>query len=306
MCKIVVVGSLNMDMVVSTDRVPEMGETILGKGFFTSPGGKGANQAVTAARLGGQVSMVGCVGNDTFGRALTQNLQKNNVSTNHVKTIDDVSTGVAIIVIKDGNNFIIVEPGANYKLTPEIVESVEDEIAKCSIMMIQLEVPLKTVEAAVKIAKRHGVKVLLNPAPAVQLPEEIINNVDIITPNETEAGILTGVALNNKDDAKSAVRILLDKGINKVVITLGSQGAMYNSGNDIKTHPAVNVKVVDTTAAGDSFCGALAVALSHHKTIDEAVEYANAVGTLTITKKGAQSSLPTKADVERFMKAIHN
>lgn len=299
--KITVVGSLNMDLVVTTPRIPALGETILGSGFFTAPGGKGANQAVAAARLGGMVSMIGCVGNDLFGRELLQNLAGNGVNIEHIRQLNGTPTGIAMITVKDGDNFIIVDPGANAGLTPVMIDGVEELIKECFIVVIQLEIPLETVEKSINLAKKHGVKVLLNPAPAVDLPDELLQKVDIITPNEKECERLTGLAVNSVEDAKAALRLLKDKGIPQVLITLGAGGVVYNCGDEVVHKPARCVEAVDSTAAGDAFTGALAAALAAGEDIHSAVEFANAAGALTVTKSGAQQSLPAGKDVDDFM-----
>ena len=300
MSGIVVIGSLNMDLVVTTPKIPVMGETVLGSGFMTVPGGKGANQAVTAAKLGGKVSMVGCVGNDTFSGILLNNLKKYSVDTSNVKIVDGVPTGVAMIVVNEGNNFIIVDPGANYQLTPQMIDSVGELIKKSYILAVQLEIPLDAVERAIDIAKDNKVKVLLDPAPARKLEDSLLAKVDIITPNETECEIITGLPVKSTDDAKKAVEYLMGKGIPNVIVTMGGNGVVYNSGKEILHKTVPKVKVVDTTAAGDSFTGAVAVALSQGKSIDEAVDLGNKVGTLTAMKKGAQTSLPTLEEVLNF------
>lgn len=301
MSEITVVGSLNMDLVIKTPRVPVIGETILGSGFITVPGGKGANQAVAAARLGGHVSMIGCVGDDAFGKELLQNLKVDDINTENIETIKEASTGIAVIVIKDGNNFIIVDPGANYKLTPEMIDDLEYIVKASDIVVVQLEIPIETVGFLIKSAKKHNVKVLLNPAPAIVLSDDLLSYVDILTPNETECSIITGQSIKTIDDAKKAISFLMDKGVEQIVITMGSSGVVYNDKNNIIHKSVPDVRVVDTTAAGDSFTGALAVALSEGKDINEAVDFANIVGTLTVMKKGAQTSLPTLKDVERFI-----
>lgn len=301
MQKITVIGSLNIDLVVNTPRVPVLGETILGSGFFTAPGGKGANQAVAAARLGGHVSMVGCVGNDIFGKNLLRNLTDNNVDIENVKVIENAPTGVAMITIKDGDNFIIVDPGANSALTPAMVNELEAQIKESFIVVIQLEIPFETVETAIKLAHKYGTKVLLNPAPARALSDELLKNIDIITPNEKECELITGLPIETIDAAKTATRFLMQKGIPQVIITMGSGGVVYNSENKICHKPTHKVTVVDTTAAGDSFTGAIAVALSEGNSIDEAVDFANIVGALTVTKSGAQRSLPISVDVDEFV-----
>jgi len=300
MSRITVIGSLNMDLVITTPKVPVMGETVLGSGFLTVPGGKGANQAVAAAKLGGNVTMIGCVGNDTFGEVLLNNLRQNSVDTSHMRILDGVRTGIAMIVVNEGNNFIIVDPGANYQLTPQMIDSVEDLIKESCIMVVQLEIPLDTVERVIDIAKRNDVKVLLNPAPAIKLEDSLLTKVDILTPNETECEIITDIPIKSVGDAKNAVAYLMNKGVENVIVTMGGNGVVYNSGKEIIHKAVPNVKVVDTTAAGDSFSGALAVALSQGKSIDEAVDFGNIVGTLTVMKKGAQTSLPTIEDVLKF------
>lgn len=299
--KIVVIGSLNMDLVVNTPRIPALGETVLGSGFFTAPGGKGANQAVAAARLGGSVSIVGCVGDDIFGKELKQNLLVNDVDIINVKVIENTPTGVAMITVKDGDNFIIVDPGANFCLTTDIIDELEDLIKDSFLVVIQLEIPFETVERAVESAHKHGVKVLLNPAPARALPDDLLEKIDIITPNEKECELITGLPVRNIDDAKAAVSFLMQKGIPQVVITMGSAGAVYNNGSKIMHKSAVKVKAVDTTAAGDSFSGAISVALTEGKSIDEAIDFANLVGALTVTKKGAQLSLPMRKNVDEMI-----
>lgn len=300
MSKILVIGSLNIDLVIETPVIPILGETVLGSGFMTAPGGKGANQAVAAARLGGDVSMVGCIGNDIFGKELINNLIKNNVNVDEISIINEAPTGVAMIVVKDGNNFIIVNSGANFSLNPDIVKKIEHRIRDCSILVLQHEIPYDSVERAIEIAKRYGVKVLLNPAPAKAIPDKLLPLIDIITPNEFECEYITGLPVKSIDDAKKAIECFKGKGIKQVIITMGGRGVVYNSGDEIIHKPVPKVQVVDTTAAGDSFTGAIAVALSEGKDIDQAVDFANMVGTLTVTKRGAQTSLPMREDVEKF------
>lgn len=302
MSKIVVIGSLNMDLAITTPRVPAIGETILGDGFITVPGGKGANQAVAAAKLGGDVTMIGCVGNDIFGQNLLENLALNGVNTKNIKMLQGSPTGVAVIIINDGNNCIIVDPGANARLRTQDIEKMEKLIRNSSIIIVQLEIPLETVECAVNLARKHNVKVLLNPAPAVKLSDELLGMVDILTPNESECEILTGISIKSVEDAKSAVKYLLQKGIKTVVATLGGNGVVYNCGSELIHKPVSKVSVIDTTAAGDAFSGALAVAVSKEENISDAINFANAVGTLTVTKKGAQTSLPSIKEVREYKK----
>jgi ribokinase len=300
MAKIVVVGSINMDMVVTTQKLPSLGETLIGSGFSTQPGGKGANQAVAVAKLGGKVSMVGCVGEDAFGRELINNLNLNGVNTVSVEAINGQSTGIAMVVVLDGNNSIIVSPGANSLLTPTKIEMIEELIKDSCIVMIQLEIPLDTVEKTIDIAKKHGVKVLLNPAPARDLSDNMLAKVDIFTPNESECEAITGLPIRNIEDGKKAVNMLIEKGIPQVIVTMGCNGVVYNNGSDVVHAKVPDVNAVDTTAAGDSFSGAIAYAMSIGKSIDEAVKLANIVGMLTVLKKGAQDAIPTMTDVERY------
>jgi ribokinase len=289
-----------MDLVITTPKIPKIGETVIGCGFMTAPGGKGANQAVAAARLGGNVGMIGCVGDDLFGRNLIDNLRNNGVNTDNIKIIKNQPTGVAVITIYKGNNSIIVNPGANGQLSAMDIEKAENIIKESTIVVIQLEIPLSAVERAIQIANKHHVKVLLNPAPAAKLSDTLLSMVDIITPNESECEQLTGVSIRSVEHAKFAVEKLINKGIKTAVVTLGSNGAVYNSTKGIRHKSAYKVEAVDTTAAGDSFTGALAVSLSKGENIDTAVEFASIVGMLTVTKMGAQTSLPLLEEVERF------
>lgn len=301
MGKVCVIGSLNMDLVINTPRIPLMGETLHGKGFITAPGGKGANQAVAASRLGADVTMMGCVGDDIFGNSLLKNLTENGVNTSNIKKVKDVPTGIAVIVVKDGDNFIILDSGANYSITPQWIDSVEAVIRESDILLVQLEIPMESVREAIKIARRNGVKVLLNPAPAYSLDDDLLSMVDIITPNESECAIIAGFDVNSIEDAKKGIAYFMQKGISQAVVTLGSRGVVYNSGDKIVHKAVPDVKVVDTTAAGDSFSGALAVALTNGMPIDETIDFANTVGTLTVTKRGAQTSLPTLSEVKEFI-----
>jgi len=306
MGKICVTGSLNMDLVIHTPKLPVMGETVIGSGFMTIPGGKGANQAIAAARLGGDVTMIGHVGDDAFGNSLKQNLQVNGVDVRHVKIMRNIPTGIAVIVIKDGDNFIILDPGANFTITAKDIIEAENVIRESDILLLQMEIPQEAIEQAVDIAKQYGVKVLLNPAPARNMPDNFLAKVDVFIPNESECELITGMALKSINDAGEAVKYLRGKGIDQVIVTLGSRGVVYNNGNQILHKPAHKVTVVDTTAAGDSFTGALAVALTDGKSIDEAVDFANAAGALTVMKMGAQTSLPYKQEVEEFLKLGYN
>jgi ribokinase len=299
MPNIIVIGSLNADLVVRAPRFPAPGETISGEDLAIIPGGKGANQAVAAARHGTSVAMVGRVGIDSFGLTLTQNLQQNKVDIAHIQS-DESATGTAIIVVDaNGQNSIVLSPGANGKVTPADVEIVPFQDAK--MLLLQLEIPLETVIHAASLARQNGLRVILNPAPARLLPNDLLANVDILIPNESELGTLTGIPVTDIDSAGPAAKMLLAKGIQTVIVTLGSNGALIVT-NDRAMHiPAFQVDVVDTTAAGDAFIGGLAAALLKGKSLEEAVRYGNASGALAATKFGAQPSLPSKNEVEQLM-----
>ncbi|WP_238652796.1 ribokinase [Paenibacillus piscarius] len=299
---IVVIGSLNMDMVVRADRAPEAGETLLGQGFALSPGGKGANQAVAAARLGAEVTMIGRVGKDAFGSGMLEIMEQEQVHTAYISQSDSEATGVASIVVDgNGENRIIVVPGANVEMTPEDIEALETVISEARIVVMQLETDLAMCEAAAGIAARHGIPVILNPAPAQPLRDELLKHVSYLTPNETEAGILAGISVESLEDAERAAGIMLQKGVQHVIVTLGSQGALIVDTAGSRHVPGFPVQAVDTVAAGDSFNGALAWQLTCGKTLEEAVRFANAVGALAVGKTGAISSLPKLEEVEQFL-----
>lgn len=300
---IVVIGSLNMDMVVRTNRSPNVGETLIGQAFALSPGGKGANQAVAAARLGAEVSMIGRVGKDTFGSEMLEIIRNEGIHIEHISVSEHEATGVASIVIEeDGENRIIVVPGANIELTVEDIQALEAVISQAKIIVLQLEMDLAMSEQAIAIAHRKGIPVILNPAPARVLKDEMLAQVSYLTPNETEAGILSGMIVDSAETAEQAARILLQKGVQNVIVTLGSKGALIVNAEGAKAVPGFPVKAVDTVAAGDSFNGALAQQLVLGKTLEEAVSFANAVGALAVGKEGAIPSLPQLSEVEQFLK----
>ena len=302
--RIVVVGSSNTDMVVQTDRLPQPGETVLGGDLIIAPGGKGANQAVAAARLGAGVAFVARVGQDMFGQEALGNFQREGLDTRYVVQDPDAPSGVALIVVgPDGQNIIAVAPGANRRLSPADVEAASPAFAEARVVLLQLEIPLETVMAAAKAGRSAGATVILNPAPAPSspLPDEVFAHVDILTPNETEAAVLTG-----RETPEDAALALLQKGVNTVVVTLGAAGALLVTGPDqIRQVPGFRVAAVDATAAGDAFNGALAVALARGDSLDAAVRYAHAVAAISVTRLGAQPSLPTANEVEAFLTA-HN
>lgn len=297
-----VVGSINMDLVGKTERMPRGGETLRGSDFRLVPGGKGANQAVAVARTGGQVKMLGRVGNDVFGHQLVEKLQENNVDTRMVKATEGVPTGVAIILVDAaGENSIVVVPGANDRVSPSDVEEARAVLEGAQSILVQLEIPLETVQAVIAVAKNAGVPVILDPGPAQPLAREILAGVDIITPNEHEAQVLTGEKLENMADARRIAETLVTRGVKTVILKLGDEGAILAQAGHVEHIPAHKVKAEDTTAAGDSFAGGLAVALAEGCSIRDAVLFANAVGALSVTKMGAQSSIPTRAEVDAFL-----
>ena len=300
MKNICVIGSLNMDLVVKVDTMPKGGQTLIGSNFKEVPGGKGANQAVAMARLGGNVSMIGKVGNDGFGQTLLNALKTDNVNTDYIG-IEEGPTGVALITVdKNAENSIVVAPGANFKVAVEDIDNNIESINNSDIVVVQLETPLETIKYGLKKAKEAGKYTILNPAPAVVLEDEIIKNVDLLTPNETELEILSGVEINTEDDIKRAAQIMIDKGVKELIVTLGSKGSLYINKERSMFKSAYKVQAVDTTAAGDSYTGALSVAFANGKNVVEAMDFASKVGALSVMKEGAQSSLPTLKDVENF------
>lgn len=294
--KIVVVGSINMDYVLKTEELPKLGETISAKSFVTVFGGKGANQAVAAARLGARVTMIGAVGSDSIGNELKGNLAHEKIDVQGIQAVDGPS-GVAMINVADtGDNTIVVYGGANDRLGPEWVQKHKSLIESADCLMVQLEVPMDTVLEAVKIAHHNHVKVIFNPAPAKPFPDEIFEYVDIITPNETELAKLSG-----KDDMIEGARELIARGANRVVVTLGEQGSMYIDPEHVYEAHAYTVESIDSTAAGDAFNAALAMKVTGSDDIEEGLAFSNAVGALVTTKLGAQTSLPYEKDVLDFL-----
>lgn len=304
MTNILVAGSLNADLVVRAPRFPQPGETISGGDLQVIPGGKGANQAVAAARLGAKVTMLGRVGKDNFGDFLLDNLKQNKVDVTHVQH-DDASTGTAIIVVdENGQNSIVLSAGANGKVTPADMDSAS--FLHHDLLLLQLEIPLPTVLRAAQRAKAHNLRVVLNPAPAQQLPEELIALTDYIIPNETELSLLTGMEVKDFPTAVLAARGLKQRGAATVIVTMGANGALIVSDSLVAQIKAYPVKAVDTTAAGDAFIGGFATALLQNQTVEESVQYACACGALACTKFGAQPSLPTKAEVAQFLTQFSN
>lgn len=313
---VVVVGSLNADLVVRSPRFPQPGETISGEDLKIIPGGKGANQAVAAARQGAQVAMIGRVGSDSFAPFLIENLKSNQVDASHVLS-DKSATGAAIIVVDaNGQNSIVLSPGANGKVTKQDVDSAPD----AKVLLLQFEIPMDVVLHAAKRYKAKGTTVILNPAPAREIPGELLAHVDILIPNESELSLLTGMTVNDAASAEKAAKEILKQGVKTVVVTLGSEGALAVTGTQVTQVDTYNVEVVDTTAAGDAFIGGFASKLlmrnwhakrptptdaqesaSYARDLENSVRYGCACGALAATKFGAQPSLPTKSEVEIFL-----
>ena len=303
--RIVVVGSSNMDLVVKSERIPAVGETILGGDFMMTPGGKGANQAVAAAKLGAEVYFVAKLGDDIFSRQSLANFEKEAVDTEYVTCSRQAASGVALITVdRAGDNVIVVAPGANKLLSPDDVKAAESTISSSGAVVAQLEVPLETVEFAARLAKTAGVTFILDPAPAQELSCGFLQMVDVLTPNETEARILTGVEVTDENSARAAAEDLLKRGAGAVILTMGAKGFLMATGDRTEFVAALKVNAVDATAAGDAFAGALAVGLARGKTLGEAAAFANHVGALSVTRMGAQSSMPSSEEVESFVKEM--
>jgi ribokinase len=300
--KILVVGSSNTDMIIKLGRIPQPGETILGGEFSTAAGGKGANQAVAAARAGGDVTFIARVGRDMFGEKAVAGFVQDGIHVQHVTRDPSAPSGVALIfVAKDGENSIAVAGGANGRLSPADVKKAKGSIAGAKAVVMQLETPLKTVQAAAELAAQAEVPVILNPAPAQKLPGELLKLVSILTPNETEAELLTGIAVTNEKSAARAADALLAQGVETVIITLGARGAYVAAASTRELVPGFRVKPVDTTAAGDVFNGALAVALGEGRPLLEAVRFANAAAAISVTRLGAQPSAPGRKEIETLL-----
>jgi len=296
--KIIVIGSTNTDMVIKSDHLPAPGETLLGGTFFMNPGGKGANQAVAASRLGGKVTFISKTGNDIFGEQSVQNLKNEGINTEYMAVDPENPSGIALITVDSmAENCIVVAPGSNMTLKPDDIDKAIKQIELAEIVLLQLEIPIETVEYATQIAYRNNKKVILNPAPAQKFSDSILKTIHILTPNETEAEILTGVKVTDIGSAEKAAGILRNKGVEIVIITMGANGAFIYTDSLAELIPAPEVKAVDTTAAGDTFNGALAVAVSEGLNIREAVQFANKAASIAVTKFGAQASIPCRSEV---------
>lgn len=302
--KIVVVGSSNTDMIVQAPSIPKPGETILGGTFSIAAGGKGANQAVAAARAGGDVSFIACLGNDDLGRQALAGYKTEGIDVKHVSIDDKDPSGVALIVVDaDGENSIAVASGANLALSSSDIDVAADLIKTSQVLLMQLESPVQSVKHAAQIAARHQVKVILNPAPAQELDDELLGQIDIITPNEIELAMLTGQQVGDVAEAELAAQLLLEKGPTAVIVTLGKEGSLLCRETGCKLIPGITVDAVDTTAAGDVFNGVLAVALAEGQTIKEAIGFANIAAGISVTRLGAHPSIPRRGEIEKILAA---
>ncbi len=300
--KIVVVGSSNTDMILQMEHIPRPGETILGGQFAMAAGGKGANQAVAAARAGGDVTFLARVGSDMFGRQAVEGFRADGIHVEHVIQDAEAPSGVALIfVAADGENSIGVASGANARLTPDDVRQAAATIEAADVLVMQLETPLETIQAAAEIAVSAGTRVILNPAPAQALDDQLLRHVSVLTPNESEAELLTGIAVSDAASAQCAADALHGRGVETVIVTLGAAGAYVAGAGFTGLVPAFPVTAVDTTAAGDVFNGALAVALAEGEPLPDAVRFGCAAAALSVTKLGAQPSAPQRADVEAML-----
>ena len=298
MSKIVVIGSSNTDMVIQSEHLPAPGETILGGEFFMNPGGKGANQAVAAAKLGGDVVFVARVGDDIFGQEAVAGFKLEGINTDFIVTDPEQPSGVATIMVDaKGENCIAVASGANNMLSPADVDQAMAQVDAADVLLMQLETPIETIEYVASLGSEKGKTVILNPAPAQALSDELLAKIDVITPNETEAEMLTGINVENLADAEKAAQALRDKGIGTVIITMGSQGAFVLSDSFTGMVATRKVEAVDTTAAGDTFNGALAVGMANGQAIEEALAFANKAATISVTRLGAQASVPSLAEL---------
>lgn len=305
MKNILVVGSSNTDLIIRVPDIPRPGETILGNGFLSAPGGKGANQAVAAARAGGRVCFIASVGDDDFGRNAVEGYRVDGIDTSFIKVATDSASGIALInVSASGENAISVASGANHDLLPLDLQQSKEAFRQADIMLIQLEIPYETVQEAVRMAFMHKLDVILNPAPAGDLPLEVMQNVNILTPNETEAERLCGIPVGSEADAGKACESLHSKGVKKVILTMGEKGAFVSDPGSGITEliPGFKVAATDTTAAGDVFNGALAVAITEGMELRTSIRFAHAAAALSVKKAGAQPSIPTRIEIENFLK----
>ncbi|MEG7473231.1 ribokinase [Serratia marcescens] len=300
--KLVVLGSINADHILNIEQFPHPGETVIGNQYKVAFGGKGANQAVAAGRSGAEIAFIACVGADDIGERVRRQLASDRIDTQPIEAIADSTTGVALIFVNaEGENVIGIDAGANAAVTPDYLARYQQKVIDADALLMQLESPLETVIAAARLAKQYHTQVILNPAPARELPDELLGMIDMITPNETEAQRLTGIAVDNDADAARAAQALHDKGIATVIITLGSRGVWLSENGNGKLVPGFKVQAVDTIAAGDTFNGALVTALLEGKIMADAVRFAHAAAAIAVTRPGAQPSVPWREEIDAFL-----
>ncbi|MDD6507111.1 MAG: ribokinase [Prevotellaceae bacterium] len=299
--KILVVGSANTDMVISAEHFPQPGETMMGHSFMTNHGGKGANQVVAAARLEGDTAFIGKVGDDQFGHSTIEMMKQEGIDVTGLTVTSEQPSGVALITtVASGENSIIIDSGANGVLSPADIQAAEGLFENAGIVLLQLETPVDTVTEAAALGKKHGAYVVLNPAPAPKepLPEALLKNVDLLIPNETEAGYISGVNISGDEDIPAAMTEIQKLGVKDVIITVGSRGVCARIDGEVVNVPAFKVKAVDTTAAGDTFCGALCVALANGKPLVEAIRFGCKASSISVTRRGAQMSMPRLSEID--------
>lgn len=305
MKKVLVIGSYNVGLTVLGPRIPKSGETIMGTQFDMGPGGKGSNQAIAIVRLGGSVSFLAKIGGDIFGKDAIALFERECIDTKYVIIDETTHTGAGIIFVDDkGQNAIGVAPGANYRLTVDDLRKYSTLFEQCDILLIQLEIPLSVVYQAIRIANRTNMNIILNPAPAQKIESRFLSMIDVLTPNETEAEILTDIAVSDKESALTAGKFLLSQGVNSVIVTLGDDGALLVSDEKEQHFPSYKVDVVDTTGAGDAFNGGLAYSLATGESIERAIDFASKVAALSVTKVGVVPGLPSMQDVEKYFERV--
>ena len=304
MSKILVIGSSNTDLIATVKNFPAAGETITGTSFLQAMGGKGANQAVAARRLNGEVKFVTCLGTDANGQNTLKYFREMGLDVSSALLVDDAPSGTAIILVdENGENCIVITPGANHRLLPEYINIIKNDIAACDIVVLQMEIPYETVKAVCELAHQHGKTIMLNVAPACHLDEELIKMIDILVVNETEAEMVSGAKISDVGE-EAIVDQLLTSGAQTVVLTLGKQGCLLKNGRESLSVPAFQVKATDTTAAGDTFCGALAAGLARSKEWKEVLLFATAAAAICVTRMGAQPSIPTEKEVNKFLNSM--
>jgi len=298
---ICVIGSLNMDLVVTSKEIPKVGETLIGERFDTIPGGKGANQAVAASRMGAKTFMVGKLGSDVFASELRKSLEDSHVNCRHIYEEAEIPSGVALISVNErAGNSIIVVPGANYAITKADIDRAIEVIRNSTIVVLQHEIPLETVAYSIGLAKQEGKITVLNPAPAYELEDSVLKNIDFLIPNEHELSTIAQMKTDTEEEQICAAKALIQRGVQHVIVTLGDKGCLYVNANDVRRYPARTVVAVDSTAAGDSFIGGFCAVYERERDVERSIEMGQKAAALSVTRKGAQTSIPTMKDIQDF------